>query len=230
MAMFRHTVQRRARVLTHAEFLHVLKVAELTRDPERNHLVLCLSHALGLRVSEMARLTIRDVLYPSGRVKDEISLQPSTTKFNKGRTVPVSSKRLIKALDAYLDHRIERGLGCPAGATEFRGLAPDLPLIFSGRGGGFTLVTKRRKLESGVTEEYLACDPLENLFRNLYRSAGLRGASSHSGRRYYATTLLRQGASIETIAHLLGHADVDYSYPYTEPDRATLIRAFEIAL
>ncbi len=57
MAMFRHSAQKRARILSKSEFRHALKVASVTSDPERNQLLLCLSHALAMRVSEMARIT-----------------------------------------------------------------------------------------------------------------------------------------------------------------------------
>lgn len=231
MAMYRHTVQKRARILTRAEFNHVFKVASLTRDPERNQLLLCLSHALGLRVSEMARLTVRDVLFPTGRIRDELTLRAEITKYNRTRTVPISSKRLIGALDIYLEHRITLGIGAvPQESAAYRGLAPDLPLIFSERGTGFALIGKKRLLETGVIETYLACDPLEDLFRRLYRSAGLRGASSHSGRRAYATRLMESGVDIETISHLLGHAELDYTMPYLEVSVDSIRHAFTVAL
>lgn len=73
MAMFRHTVKKRARILTKAEFRHALKVAGITREPARNQLLLCLSHALGLRVTELARVTIDDVMTPSGRLRSELA-------------------------------------------------------------------------------------------------------------------------------------------------------------
>lgn len=45
---YRHTVQKRARILTRGELKHVLNIATLTRDPERNQLLIALTHALGL--------------------------------------------------------------------------------------------------------------------------------------------------------------------------------------
>ena len=58
MAMFRHSAQKRARILSKSEFRHALRVASATVDPERNQLLLCLSHALAMRVTEMARITV----------------------------------------------------------------------------------------------------------------------------------------------------------------------------
>lgn len=226
----RSNVQKRARILTRAELNHVIKIAGLTRDPERNRLLLYLTHALGLRVSECARSTVRDFLFPSGRIREELTLRSEITKFNRSRTLPISSQRLIEALDTYLDHRVRNHIGVVAGQEEFRGLSPDLPLIMSERGTGLSLVPKQRRLESGEIETYFASDPLENCFRRLYRSAGLHGASSHSGRRYYATTLTQQGTDIETISHLLGHVSIDHTVIYTVPSQESIKQAFEIAL
>ena len=43
----RHTVKHRAAILTKKQLLHVTLVAGTTRDPERNQLILSMSHALG---------------------------------------------------------------------------------------------------------------------------------------------------------------------------------------
>lgn len=118
----------------------------------------------------------------------------------------------------------------PADPSEFRGLSPDLPVIFSNRGAPFALARKKRTLQDGTEEEYPACDALEQLFRNLYLSGGYKGASSHSGRRSFATSLIQQGAEIEDVSRLLGHADVDFTLPYLEPSKDEIRRAFEIAL
>ncbi|WP_323123006.1 tyrosine-type recombinase/integrase [Burkholderia alba] len=51
----------------------------------------------------------------------------------------------------------------------------------------------------------------------MYRSAGLgAGYSSHSGRRTFATRLIANGHSLETVQILLGHAHIDHVAPYLE--------------
>ncbi|MBA9859824.1 tyrosine-type recombinase/integrase [Ralstonia insidiosa] len=60
----------------------------------------------------------------------------------------------------------------------------------------------------------------------LYRAAGLgRGYSSHSGRRTFASRLLAQGHTIETVQLLLGHSELDHIAPYLEVSRQDLREA-----
>jgi len=131
----------------------------------------------------------------------------------------------------YLAFRIKNDIGMlPEATEEFRGLSPDLPLLFSNRGGGFALVRKKRVLESGEQEEYQACDALEQTFRHLYKISGMKGASSHSGRRTFATRLIESGVDIEDVSHLLGHTSVDFTLPYLETSKVSLRSAFNVAL
>lgn len=67
--------------------------------------------------------------------------------------------------------------------------------------------TKRRINEAGEQVDYSACDSLQSHVTKLYRDAGIRGGSSHSGRRSFASNLVEQGHDIETVQQLLGHPD-----------------------
>lgn len=230
MAMFRINVKKRARILSSAEFKRMLKVASITREAVRNQLLLCFSYACGLRVTELGSITIRDIMLIGGRLKHELTLRSSYTKNARTRTVPMSSATLVEHLEAYLTYRIERGIGTSGNQAEFRGLEPDMPVIFSNRGGGFAMARKKRILESGEEEEYMACDALEQLFRDLYASGGCKGASSHSGRRSFATSLVESGVDIEDVSRLLGHTDLDFTRIYVMPSKAAIREAFEVAL
>lgn len=230
MAMFRINVKKRARILTKAEFKRMLKVATVTREAVRNQLLLCFSFACGLRVTELASITIRDIMLSSGRFKHELTLRSTYTKNARTRTVPMSSATLVEHLEAYLVYRIENGIGTSGNPAEFRGLQPDMSVIFSNRGGGFAMARKKRVLESGEEEEYLACDSLEQLFRDLYASGGYKGASSHSGRRSFATRLVESGVDIEDVSQLLGHQHLDFTRIYVMPSQEAIREAFEAAL
>lgn len=226
----RHTVSKRAAVLTSKQFRHTMLVAGTTRDPERNQLILSLSHGLGMRVTELSRITVADVLHPKGRIRGELALRPSITKNNTGRTVPISSPTLIEHLERYLAYRIERRIGMPAKGTDYRGLSPDLPLLFSGRSGGFAQAVKRRRLDSGMDTDYRAADGLEALFRHLYQIAGIKGASSHSGRRTLATRLAADGVAIEDISRFLGHSSPDHTRSYLDVTMPAVRQAYAAAL
>ena len=142
------------------------------------------------------------------------------------RTVPMSSNTLLHHLELYLQYRLDNRIGMlPAETGEFRGLSPDLPVIFSNRGAPFVLARKKRTLQDGTEEEYPACDALEQLFRNLYLSGGYKGASSYSGRRSFATSLIQDRGCFPAPG-----ASVDFTLPYLEPSKAEIRKAFESAL
>jgi integrase len=58
-------------------------------------------------------------------------------------------------------------------------------------------------------------------FKRLYTSVGLKGASSHSGRRTFITTMARtmntHGCSLVDIQRLAGHARINTTESYMEP-------------
>jgi integrase/recombinase XerD len=116
-----------ASVLTDAEIRRVFRIIETTRHAERNRLAFVLSIYTGLRVGEVAALTIGDVATRDGSVRWEIKLGAHQTKGLKGRTV-VLSTRVRTEVEAFLK---TRSLNRPA-----------VPLIASQRhGGAFSNVT-----------------------------------------------------------------------------------------
>lgn len=78
----------------------------------------------------------------------------------------------------------------------------DAPLFLSQRGGRFSPNTMQR------------------LMAICYSRAGIK-ASSHSGRRSFATHLIQQGADIYSIQQLLGHASIMTTQKYftSSPER-----------
>jgi len=81
-----------ASVLTDTEIRRVLRITETTRHAERNRLAFILSIYAGLRVGEIAALTIQDVATVEGNARREIKLGAHQTKGAKGRTVVLSSR------------------------------------------------------------------------------------------------------------------------------------------
>ncbi|WP_054287132.1 tyrosine-type recombinase/integrase [Gulbenkiania mobilis] len=221
---------KRAPTLTPSQLRHVLNVTQATsRHPERDCLAIWLAHGAGMRCTETARLEIRDVLTPSGRLRDEVLLRAETTKNCRSRLIFLTNPKLRQAVEAYLSYRLRNRLGCTLSATEWRGLMPLTKLLLTHRGGGFELVRKRRTLPDGRKAEYWAADALEARFRELYRAAGVK-TSSHAGRRSFASALLKRGVSLEQVAILLGHQDTEVTSAYIHVERKTLRAMYENAI
>lgn len=80
-----------------------------------------------------------------------------------------------------------------------RQLIADVPLFLSQKGGAFSANTMQR------------------MIGNLYKSAGVN-ASSHSGRRSFATHLIRNGADIYSVQQLMGHSSIQTTQEYFASD------------
>ena len=105
---------------------------------------------------------------------------------------------------------------------------PQTTLILTHKGSRYELSLKRRVNEAGEQVEYVAADSLQSYVTALYRAAGFgAGYSSHSGRRTFASRLLAQGHSIETVQLLWGHAELDHVAPYLEVSNKELLEAVE---
>jgi integrase/recombinase XerD len=94
----------------------------------------------------------------------------------------------------------------------------------------FAMNTERRINGAGEQVDYAACDSLKPTSRKFYRDAGVRGASSHSGRRSFASSLVEQGHDIETVQQLLAHAEFDHVLRYLAVSDRKLRRRFSDVL
>ena len=221
----------RAKTLHQGQFTRLIKITQATsRYPERDVLVLMLGHHCGMRITEISRITVADVMHASGKLRSEISMREAITKGCRQRCAYLASKHAIQAPETYLQYRIERGIGTVVGSGPYRGLLPHQPLIYSSRGDGMSQNTKRRVLETGEEKAYRACDSLQAHVSKLYQRAGIKGGSSHSGRRTFASKVLATTGDMETVAQLLGHASIDCSQRYVDVDLATLEDMFANAL
>ena len=84
------------------------------------------------------------------------------------------------------------------------------PLFFSGKGGGFSAQT------------------VINLFSRFYSKAGLKGASSHSGRRQFLTELGDKGVNARVIQALARHKHLSTTQRYIDYNESKLRRAVEL--
>lgn len=87
---------------------------------------------------------------------------------------------------------------------------PDAPLIYSAKGNGFTAQT------------------IVNMFASLYKAAGIDGASSHSGRRQFVTTLADKGINPRVVQVLVRHKHLNTTMRYIDVNDAKLRKAVEM--
>ncbi|WP_328824496.1 tyrosine-type recombinase/integrase [Pseudomonas arcuscaelestis] len=154
-------------------------------------------------------------------------LSSAITKGSRARNIYLTHPKCLEALECWFQVRLRRRWGC-TGAVEYRGLRPGSKLITTHKGQAFELAFKHRELESGP-KVYRACDSLQQTISRLYRQAGIKQGSSHSGRRSLAAKVLAATGDVETVQMILGHSDAG-PFPYLSVDQATIRRSFELAL
>ncbi|MDO6456292.1 site-specific integrase [Celeribacter halophilus] len=108
------------------------------------------------------------------------------------------SKRLSKALASY------------AAKYSYHTDNQDASLFFSAKGGGFSAQT------------------IVNLFARFYKLAGIKGASSHSGRRQFLTNLADKGINARVIQALARHKHLNTTMRYIDLNENKLRNAIEL--
>ena len=186
-----------ARVLTDHEQKRILAVVAQTKHAARNRMAFILSYQAGMRVGEIAGLTVGDVFEIDGRtVRSQIRLSAAITKGGHARVV-FTSERLRKELERYR-------------ATLGETVKPERPL----------LQTQKKTKFSANT--------LCQLMGDLYEQAGLEGATSHSGRRWFISRLAHSGISAKVIMQLAGHKHLTTTQRYIEVNDDLMRAAVEV--
>ena len=170
-----------AKSLTQEDVDSVLRYISTRRHATRNRLMFLFTVLAGLRVSEVAQLTIGDVRNIDGTIKSQIFLSAQRVKHGHARTVFLSAQ-LQHELSVYLTARMY------AQGT----IADHMPLFHTLR---------------GIHKAFTA-STLTQHFHYLYRRARVFGASSHSGRRTFITNLSNSGISVFVLASLAGHKNI----------------------
>lgn len=175
---------KQAKVLTETELKRVMAVIAQMKHAPRNRLAVMLSHLAGLRVGEIAALTLHDVFDADGNVREQLRLSATITKGGHARTVFINEK-LRREIERY-----KTGWSNPH--------SPDDPV----------LLTQKRTAFSANT--------LCQLMGQIYRQAGIDGATSHSGRRWFITRLAHSGVSPKVIMTLAGHRNLTTTQRYID--------------
>ena len=219
----------RATVITPGQLRHLLRVTEATsRHPERDAAILLLGLCCGMRCTETAQVTVADILFPSGKLRTEVSLRAVITKGCKQRCVYISSPKLKAALERYLEHRWTNCIGTfpPMADAVYRGLRHNLPLFITRKGGKFELNIKRRILETGEYKEYWAADSLQSYITRLYAKAGIKGGSIPHRAKDLRNPSLCQDAQYGCCSAASWPRNVDCTMRYIDVDKRILRQAF----
>jgi len=178
-----------ARALNEREVKLMLSYIATKRHAHRDRAMFLLGHLAGMRIAEIAYCKIGDVIAADGTIRDEIRLTAEQTKGKHSRTVTLSEK-MQKELAKYLEHRF--------GGADWAGRAcanSERPLFNTQKRQGFDPNT--------------AC----HHFFMLYREAGLQ-ASSHSGRKYFLSSLSQKAVPLKVLMELAGHRQAQTTMRY----------------
>jgi integrase/recombinase XerD len=186
-----------AKSLTPAEIERVLDYIAHHTNPQRNRAMFLLTAMAGLRVSEVASLTLADVRDADGAVRSEVFFTAERVKHGHARTVYINS-RLQQELAGYISSRTWRNAAQPLFPT-YRGT--------------------RRTFSANTLTQY---------FHYMYQRAGIKGASSHSGRKTFLTSLASQGVSVFVLASLAGHRSIATTQRYVTVNDDTKRKAVEL--
>ncbi|WP_201785245.1 integrase [Pseudomonas sp. Leaf58] len=94
-------------------------------------------------------------------------------------------------------------------------------MVTTHKGQAFEPALKYRDLHAGP-EVYSACGRLEETITRLYRQAGIKQSSSHSGGRTLAVKVLAATVDVDTVQTILGRQSLDHSKPYLTVDQETI--------
>jgi integrase/recombinase XerD len=188
---------RQAKTLTDTQVRTLLRhVENETRHGVRNRVIVMLSFLCGLRALEIVSVKWRMVTGADGKVDGGLSLPNSASKGKHGgRAVPlpVPVQRALRAL-----HEQEQRAG--------RGKAEDYIVTF----------------QQHATAPAARSNSVRWLFKFWFSQLGFKGATSHSGRRSFATKAAREigrfGGSLRDVQQLLGHASLSTTQKYLDAD------------
>lgn len=173
----------------------------------RLRLLLWLGYGTGLRLDELLRLTVKELV----RLPDGSWELDFIGKGDKQRQVPLDA-----AIFGFLcDYMEARGHG--RNAAEWTSA---LPLLTSLRSQSAQKV-RDLPLSSRTLDQILKThfDAAAERLEDLFDQAGLRAASAHWLRHTFSTELISKGASVRVVQDLLGHEDPATTAIYTHVGR-----------
>lgn len=210
------TPKREVRMPAHLSEDEMAKMLEAPDDEQplgrRDHAILELFYASGLRVSELAGLDLADVNL-SGRMVRVLG------KGGKERLVPFNgaTETAIRAWlkdrepvvrASSMDPRVVGSRGRDAQGVSRGARVRREPLFVNYRGGRLTVRS------------------IDRLVRKYAAVTERDGVSPHALRHSFATHLLERGADLRAIQELLGHSRLSTTQRYTHVNAAQLLQVY----
>lgn len=187
-------VRRAPAALSDQQARDLLRAAQ--RTAPREHALVALLLATGLRISEAAALDVDDV--PTTARTGQVMVRAG--KGAKPRVVPLTG-RALAAVRSWLHDSRQDGRGLTTTPTTRD------PALWLGRNGRLSVRQLQRSLSL------------------VGGAAGMEHFTAHQLRHTAATRWLRAGVDVVTVAELLGHADLETTRLYTRPTHADLAAA-----
>ena len=208
----------RATALKPYQFKDLLTIAGEGRNGLRNVSIIWHLFASALRCTEASHLKVKDVIDKDGSILKIGRLPAKYTKTGYARKLIQVEKKQRAAIKKYALFRIEKGLRITKNKDEYLGLDPESPMYLARGQSGFTMVLKTHEKANGEIAQYWSCSSLQQIISSLMKRVGVTNGSSHSGRRTLATRLNAKGISDFVIQDILGHANINQTMDYIDPD------------
>ena len=191
--------RRTGQALSDAELEHAVAVTrEHSNCAQRDVALLYIIFATAAKPLEIARLAVRDYLNADGSIKVESQVRMEVAFNGQSRPLYFVSERANAAVDAYLQERVRRRQGLGR-SKEYRGLDPESRLFLTEDGREM-----RIRVREGDARKHNICHGILDIYRKIFRRAGLKGVSALSARRTAAGKLYERGCGLDNIGKILG--------------------------
>lgn len=189
------------------------KQAKVLDDAELRRV---LAVAAATRQASRNTLLVQMTYMAGARACELASLRVSDVQNEDGSIVDVVTLERWQTKGAgrarlFLSPRLRRAIAQYLAARPKLAVQLNHPLFYSQKGSGLTT------------------QAIINLFAKLYRDAGIKGASSHSGRRTFITNLAESGVNPRIIQALARHSSLSTTMLYIDINDAKLHKAVELA-
>ena len=186
-------IGKQSKVLNKQQIEMVSSYLRSKRNGLRNQTIFLLSVKCGLRSKEISQLSWKEVCNSNGEVDTHIDVTNRTSKGRSGRTIPLHRNVRSNLIELLTEQR------------KFQKFNVDKD---------FVVRTERSPFTSSQS--------IVNMFQKWYRTLGLIGCSSHSGRRTFITETSKKislvGGSLRDIQMMVGHSSLQTTQRYIESD------------